>query len=330
MHKLATLGGLLLVMAVLLTACHSQSSQPKGPVVWVANNASVTYPGSRITPVNLTTQKSEATVLVGSLPSALAFTKGGTGLLVTTQGDDRLSEVDPASRVVVHSVGVGVEPDAVAVAPGGTGGAGIALVANLDSNSVTPVDLGTWKAGPAIAVGSQPVAIGVADTGTTTATAFVVDFGSNQVTPIALPSLQPGAPIAVGPSPQAIGMAPGVALVGNFGNHSLTPVNTSTLAAGPPVALPADPTGMAVTSNGVTAYISGGDTVTPLAVTGLKLGTPITLPDVAQAIALSAQNTTAWVALQAGSVVQVNVATGAVGHPVHLRGHPSALAIDDQ
>jgi hypothetical protein len=29
-------------------------------------------------------------------------------------------------------------------------------------------------------------------------------------------------------------------------------------------------------------------------------------------------------------VVQVNVATGAVGHPVHLRGHPSALAIDDQ
>jgi hyaluronoglucosaminidase len=329
-RKTTAIGGVLLAVALLLSACNISSQPPKGPVVWVANKASVTYPGSRITPVNMTTQKSEATVLVGSLPSALAFTKGGTGLLVTTQGDDMLHEVDPTTRTVVHTVGVGVEPDAVAVAPGGTGGAGIALVANLDANSVTPVDLGTWKAGPAIAVGTQPVAIGVAVTGATTATAFVVDFGSNQVTPIALPTMTAGAPIAVGPSPQAIGMAPGVALVGNFGNHTLTPINTATLAPGTAVALPADPTGIAVTSSGTTAYIAGGDSVTPLAVTGLTLGAPITLPDVAQAIALTPQDTTAWVALQAGSVVEVNVATGAVGRPVHLRGHPSALAIDPQ
>ena len=36
----------------------------------------------------------------------------------------------------------GTWPDAVAVAPGGTEGRGVALVANLDSNTVTPVDLG--------------------------------------------------------------------------------------------------------------------------------------------------------------------------------------------
>ena len=56
---------------------------------------------------------------------------------------------------------MGVEPDAVAVAPGGSGGKGVALVANLDSNSVTPVDLGTWRAGTPIPVGSEPVAIAV-------------------------------------------------------------------------------------------------------------------------------------------------------------------------
>ena len=66
-----------------------------------------------------------------------------------------LHEVDTATHAVVHTAGVGVEPDAVAVAPGGTRGKGIALVANLDSNTVTPVDLGTWRAGPA-GGGGQP------------------------------------------------------------------------------------------------------------------------------------------------------------------------------
>ena len=75
---------------------------------------------------------------VGSLPSALAYTPGGKGLLVVTQGDDTLHEIDTATHDVVHQVGVGVEPDAVAVAPGGTAGKGVALVANLDSDSRDP------------------------------------------------------------------------------------------------------------------------------------------------------------------------------------------------
>jgi DNA-binding beta-propeller fold protein YncE len=110
-------------------------------------------------------------VQVGSLPSALAYTPGGTGLLVVTQGDDELHEIDPATHQVVHEAGVGVEPDAVAVAPGGTSGRGVALVANLVSGSVTPVDLGTWRAGTPVAVGSEPVAIAVSVAAPTSVTA---------------------------------------------------------------------------------------------------------------------------------------------------------------
>ena len=95
----------------------------------------------------------------------MAFTKDDADLLVVTQGNDMLSEIDPATRHVVRTVTVGLEPDAVAVAPGGAGGKGIALVANLGDNTVTPVDLGTWKAGKPIPVGTEPVAIAVAAAG---------------------------------------------------------------------------------------------------------------------------------------------------------------------
>ena len=326
----AVVAGGVAAMALAASGCGTAASlPPSGAVAWVATDASVTVPGSSITPVNLRTHKAERTVFVGTLPSAMAFTRGGD-LLVVSQGDDTLHEINPSSGAQLHSAGVGVEPDAVAVAPGGTRGAGIALVANLDSDSVTPVDLGTWRAGPSIAVGSQPVAIGVAANGAGAATAYVVDFGSNQVTPIAVSTLRAGPPIAVGQSPQAIAIAPGLALVGNFGDHTLTPINTATSQAGPAVALPLEPTGIAVTSSGATAYISGGASIVGLTVAGLVMGSPIALPDVAQGIALNTQDTTAWVTLQAGSLVPVALPSGAVGRPVHLGGHPSAVVIDDR
>ena len=140
-----------------------------------------------------------------------------TGLLVVTQGTDSLHEIDTGTHKVLHEVGTGVEPDAVAVAPGGTGGKGVALVANLDSNTVTPVDLGTWRAGTPIAVGTEPVAIAVSVAASGAATAFVADYGSNTVTPIDVATLQPGAAISVGPGPQTIAATPGEVLVGNFG-----------------------------------------------------------------------------------------------------------------
>ena len=270
-----------------LAAC----SKPVGStsvrhVAWVTTGASVTLPGMDVTPVNLDRRHIGAKVPVGSLPSALAYTPGGTGLLVVTQGDDTLHEIDTATHDVVHRAGVGVEPDAVAVAPGGTAGKGVALVANLDSDSVTPVDLGTWRAGTPIAVGSEPVAIAVSVAASGAATAFVADYGSNTVTPIDVATLQAGAAIAVGPGPETIAAAPGEVLVGNFGNRTLTAINPATLSAGGTIALPLNPTAIAVAPSGATAYVCGGAGLVAVTVIGLTVGAPVALPDAAQGIAL--------------------------------------------
>jgi hyaluronoglucosaminidase len=317
-------------------------------VAWVAADASVTEPGSAITPVDLAARTTEPKVHVGSLPaeaslpSAMTFTKDNAALLVVTRGDDMLNEIDPTTRHVTHKVTVGLEPDAVAVAPGGAGGVGVgvALVANLGDNSVTPVDLHTWKAGKPIPVGIEPVAIAVAD-----GTAFVADFGSDQVTPIDLSTLQAGPPITVGAGPETVAVAPVAAaaaagagagagpamraevLVGNFGDDTLTPINATTRVAGAPVPLPVDPTDIVVTASGSTAYISGGASVVPLTITGLAVGTPIALHGVAQALALAPGDGTAWVALQAGSLVPISLPSGTVGRAIRLDGHPSAVTI---
>ena len=321
-----------LVIAIpFLAACTSPpaGSASTRDVAWVATDASVTLPGSDVTPVDVVTRKVGPKVSVGSLPSAFAYTAGQRGLLVVTQGDDTLSEIDPATHDVVHSVGVGVEPDAVAVAPGGTGGQGIALVANLVSDNVTPVDLGTWRAGRPIAVGHRPVAVAVS-VGPAGATAFVADFGSNRVTPIDVSTLRAGPAIAVGPGPQTVAVSTGQVLVGNFSNSTMTPINATTLQPGRAVPLPLNPTAMAVSpSGGATTYVCGGSGVVPVTMTvlGLAVGAPIALPNAAQGIALSADGSVAWVTQQAGSMIPVTLATGKVGKPLHLGGHPSAIVI---
>jgi hyaluronoglucosaminidase len=323
---------LLIAPLVALIPALAACNQPVGGtsahnVAWVTTGASVTLPGTGVTPVKLARRHVAAKVTVGSLPSALAYAPGGKSLLVVTQGDDQLHEIDTTTHQVVHEVGVGVEPDAVAVAPGGSGGKGVALVANLDSNSVTPVDLGTWRAGTPIAVGTAPVAIAVAVTASGAATAFVADSGSNTVTPIDVATLQPGAAIPVGSTPQTIAAAPGEVLVGNFGNRTLTAINPGTLQAGGTIALPLNPTGIAVSPSGTTAYVCGGAAVVSVAVVGLTVGPPVALPDVAQGIALNADGSTAWVTQQAGTLIPVTLATGMVGVPLHLGGHPSAIVI---
>lgn len=335
--RASVLALLALVVAPTLAACNTPvGSTAVRDVAWVTTSASVTLPGTDVTPVDLATRHQEAKVPVGSLPSALAYTAGDRGLLVTTKGDDTLHEIDPATHDVIHSVAVGLEPVAVAVAPGGTHGQGIALVADFGSNQVTPVDLGTWRAGPPIAVGSEPVAIAVAPPlpGSGTVLAFVADFGSDTITPINVASLGTGAPIAVGPSPETLAVASGAVLVGNFGNATLTQIDAATLKPDAPVPLPFAPTAIAAGAGGavasaVSAYACGGAGLVPITTTGLgpAVGAQIALPGAAEGVALSADGATAWVTEQAGGLVAVTLASGKVGPVLHLGGHPSAIVI---
>jgi hyaluronoglucosaminidase len=319
----------LMVVVPALAGCSSAGSgTPATDTGWVATGASVTLPGSGVTPVDLSGGRAEGQVFVGSLPSALAYTPGDTGLLAVAQGDDTLSEIDPTTHQVVRTVGVGIEPDAVAVAPGGKGGKGVALVANFGSNTVTPVDLGTWRAGRPVPVGRQPVAIAVSPEGPGAATAFVADFGGNEVTPISVPALAPRSAVPVGPGPQTAVVSRGYVLVGNFGNHTMSALDAATGHLVTTVPLPFNPTGLTATRSG-RVYACGGAAVATVTVTGFGpvVGTPLTLPGVAQGIALDRRGTTAWVTLRAGLMAEVDLVHDRVVKKITLGGHPSAVVV---
>jgi DNA-binding beta-propeller fold protein YncE len=124
-----------------------------------------------------------------------------------------------------------------------------------------------------------------------------------------------------------VAVASGQVLVGNFGNATLTAIDATTLKPGVTAELPLNPTGIAVAASGATVYVCGGSGLVPVTVLGLRVGTQITLLDAAQGVALSADGATAWVTQQADLLVPVTLATGTVGKPLRLGGHPSDIVI---
>ena len=183
-----------------------------------------------------------------------------------------MHEVDTATHDVVHSVGVGVEPDAVAVAPGGTGGKGIALVANLDSNTVTPVDLGSWRAGRRWrwAASPWPSRSSWRPRGRRRRS-----WPTSGATRSHRSTSRPCSRAPPSPSVRARRRSPwrpercSSATSPTARSLRSTP---ATLHAGGSVALPLNPTGIAVAPSGNTAYVCGGQAVVPVTTLGLVLG----------------------------------------------------------
>ena len=204
---------------------------------------------------------------MGSLPSALAYTPGGKRAARRDPGRRHAAarSTRPPTTSCTRSA-VGVEPDAVAVAPGGTGGKGVALVANLDSNNVTPVDLGhlagrhgrsRWA--------TEPVAIAVSvGTRRGPPPRSSPTSASNTVTPIDVATLRPGPAIAVGPGPRRWPSRRGEVLVGNFGNRTLTADQRRRRCrrAAPLRSRSTRPASRSSPS-GATAYVCGGAAVVP-------------------------------------------------------------------
>ena len=149
---------------------------------WVATGASVTLPGHGGHTGRPRPRAASTARVVRRQPALRARLHARRPRPARGEPGQRHAERDRHRPTdgVVRNVGVGVEPDAVAVAPGGTDGKGVALVANFGSDTVTPVDLGTWRAGTPVPVGTGPVADRRARRpGTGAATAFVADFGSD-------------------------------------------------------------------------------------------------------------------------------------------------------
>jgi YVTN family beta-propeller protein len=130
----------------------------------------------------------------------------------------------------------------------------IAWVANYASNSVSPVNLTTRKAGPPIPVGPGPQSIVATPDGRTV---YVADSLSDTVTPIAAGTGQAGRPIRVGADPSALAITPdGKTLyVADDGSATVTPIAIATNKPGEPIPVGRDPRAIAMAPDGRTAYV---------------------------------------------------------------------------
>ncbi len=271
-----------------------------------------------------------------SEPAALAVERGGD-LVVVGTGDDQLVVIDPATGRVDRRIVVGLQPAAVAVAPGGSN----AVVADSGSGQLTEVDLRTGRVTRSVPVGSVPDAVAVG--GPKSSLAVVADEGQGTVVVVRLHPMHPGPAIPVGSEPVAVAIAPGgeTALVANLGSDTVTPVNLLTSAAETPITLPVPPTGLAVsplpapgttssTDPAGTAWVSGGESLVPIDLATMTAGTPIAIGHPTEAVALSSGGRRAWVADQDARVTSVDLVDQRVGPTLYVGGRPSAIVVDQQ
>jgi len=155
--------------------------------------------------------------------------------------------VDLTTGKALTPITVGNAPTGIAITPNGS----TALVTNLNSGSVSPIDIAKDTAGPPIQVQGAPIAVAISSAQPTIA--YVVDTISKQsatgnVTLINLADDIAGAPIFVGKNPQAIAFTPGgtAAWIVCFDDQTIVPLNTRTHLLGTPIHLPGGPSAIAV------------------------------------------------------------------------------------
>jgi YVTN family beta-propeller protein len=204
-----------------------------------------------------------------------------------------------------------------------------AFVVNYASNSVTPVDLSTRKAGRAIPVGADPDAIALTPDGRT---AYVVNSGSGTVTPITTATRKAGTPIRVGADPTAIAITPDgrTAYVTNSGSNTVTPISTATNKPGRAIAVGAYPKALAITPDGATVYVLNweGGSVTPIATATNRAGRQIRTGAFPSAIAITPGGATAYVVnYGSDTVTPVSTAGGIMGAPIPVGQAPNSIAI---
>ncbi len=138
-----------------------------------------------------------------------------------------------------------------------------AYVANNLDNTVTPINLRTLVAGPAIAVGDGPDAVAITPDGKT---AYVANGNTNTVTPINTATNVPGPAIHVGSDPFSIAITPDgtTAWVANSGDGTVTPINIATNTAGAPITIPLGVNFVTMSPDGATLYVTGDPNVTPI------------------------------------------------------------------
>ncbi len=216
---------------------------------WVAN-----YDGKSVSTVNLATGELGQTIAVPmDGPNTVAFTPDGRTCYVANWGTDDVagSTVTPievtdggASGTVLPSITVGLNPNWIAITNDGS----TAYVANKGSSSITPIDVASNTAGPAIDLPGPPIELEIAPDGTL---AYVAIAGSkpevDEVVPVDLTTspatLRPAIKLAPKSQPHWIAFTSDgqtAYVVGN-GDSTLTPITVATGVAGTPIKVSTDP-----------------------------------------------------------------------------------------
>ena len=204
-----------------------------------------------------------------------------------------------------------------------------AFVVNSGSGTVTPVDLRTKHAQPAIRVGAHPTAIVASPDGRML---YVADSGAGTVTPVNAITRSAEAPIRVGRDPRALAITPDgrTLYVANSGSGTVTPVSTATGRPGRPIAVGAYPRSIAMSPDGRTAWVLdwGSGEVTPITVRDNRAGRPVRVGAYPFASAFAPGGRTLYVASYGSdTVTPVDVRAHAAGRPVRVGAAPDGLVV---
>ena len=174
---------------------------PDGNYAYVANNH-----GTTVSVINTATNTVIGPpIAVGNSPVGVAVTPNGKYVFVTNNSDNTVSVISTATHSVVGPpIGVGNDPAGVVITPDGR----FAYVANngsgeVNSNTVSVIDIATDTVVGSVTVGNKPLGIDVTPDGkyvyvtnSNDGTVSVINTATNKMV---------GSPIAVGSFPLAFG-----------------------------------------------------------------------------------------------------------------------------
>jgi YVTN family beta-propeller protein len=283
---------------------------------------------STVSPINLGSGSSGATISANASPATVAFTPDGATAYVTGSTGNSLLPIAVSSGAAGTAISLSgcTTPQGVAIAPNGT----TAYVACSGNASVVPVTLSSRSVGSAVSVGTAPVAIAIAPNG---ATAYVASSGSGTLTPIALATNTAGTAISLSgcTTPAAVAVAPGgaTAYVACSGNDKVVPVTLGSGTVGSAISAGSAPAALAIAPGGDTLYVAdkGSNAVTPISLATGTPGTAISVGQAPEGIAFSPDGTTAFVTNHGdGTVTPIRVATGTAGSTIAVGSGPIGVA----
>jgi len=261
---------------------------------------------------------------------------------VTNSQSDTVTVV--SGTAIAGTIRVANGPVGIALTPDMT----MAYVANYGffnepSHTVTPLILGTRKAGRPIRVGTGPMAIAVDSQVAVVTLEGTPAHPGHQVVVIDLASRKVSAPIEVGLNPESLAISSDgkTAYVAAFGSAEVTPVNlaTSPPQEESPIPLPGtSPRAIAISKNGATAYVldTTNSTVIPISLVSRSVGAAVPLhcskmgdPGCTPtAITIGQNGKDAYVAA-AGSadVLELSIPSLSVVRVLPTGGYPDALGL---